>query len=130
MFVPPPLPGVYLLPAIPQPPPFFPSPPKGPKKESEKLNNIKSNFSDLKRITGILSNDIIKNIKNLLSDEVIYYSGHIDKINKDGKKQSRIIVLTQKSLYNIKINFFGKISIQRKFLYKDMIGISLSNTSF
>lgn len=63
------------------------------------------------------------------TEEKIFLIDKIDKRNDFKIKQERIIILTNKALYNIKSNLFDLIlSLQRRFAYKDMKGITYSNT--
>ncbi len=111
--------------SIPVPPPPLP---KVKLNEEQKLNNIKSNFSFIDRtLFELLIQE--KKISDLIPNEKYYYTGKIIKINEAGKRQERYIVITEKALYNIKTQLLLGPKIQRKFLYKDMIGISISNTS-
>ena len=43
-----------------------------------------------------------KDIKNLINGEKIYYSDFISKISRFGLTNERIILLTDKGLYNMK----------------------------
>ena len=61
----------------------------------------------------------IKN--NITRDEEIQFSDKIDKINKNGWKQSRNLVLTDKAIYNLKNK-----NLKRRIDYKTIIGITLS----
>ena len=111
--------------SIPVPPPPLP---KVKLNEEQKLNNIKSNFSFIDRtLFELLIQE--KKISDLIPNEKYYYTGKIIKINEAGKRQERYIVITEKALYNIKTQLLLGPKIQRKFLYKDMIGITISNTS-
>ena len=61
----------------------------------------------------------IKN--NITRDEEIQFSDKISKINKNGWKQSRNLVLTDKAIYNLKNK-----QLKRRIDYKTIIGITLS----
>lgn len=64
----------------------------------------------------------IKN--NVTRDEEIQFSDKIDKINKNGWKQGRNLILTDKAIYNLK-----KSVLKRRIDYKTIIGITLSKLS-
>ena len=117
MFLPP-------SPSIPVPPPPLP---KVKLNEEQKLNIIKSNLSFI-NTTLFLQRIQEKKISDLIPDEKLYYTEKIIKINKAGKRQERFLVITEKALYNIKTQLLFGPKIQRKFLYKDMMGITISNT--
>ena len=112
-------------PSVPEPPPF---PDFVKLDEERKLNNIKSNFPFIERSFRCLFIQE-KKISDLIPEEKVYCTEEIIKINEAGKRQERLMVLTDKSLYNIKAQLLFGPKIQRKFLYKDMIGISISKTS-
>ena len=65
----------------------------------------------------------IKN--NITRDEEIQFSDKIDKINKNGWKQGRILLLTDKAMYNLR-----KKELKRRIDYKNIMGISLSKQSY
>ena len=64
----------------------------------------------------------IKN--NITREEEIQFSDKIKKINKNGWKQDRNILLTDKAIYNLK-----KTSLKRRIDYKTIRGITLSKLS-
>ena len=64
----------------------------------------------------------IKN--NITREEEIQFSDKIKKINKNGWKQDRYIILTDKAIYNLK-----KSSLKRRIDYKIIMGITLSKLS-
>ena len=64
----------------------------------------------------------IKN--NITRDEEIQFSDKVNKINKNGWKQSRNLVLTDKAIYNLK-----KKELKRRIDYTKIIGITLSKQS-
>ena len=64
----------------------------------------------------------IKN--NITRDEEIQFSDKVQKINKNGWKQSRNLVLTDKAIYNLK-----KKELKRRIDYTKIIGITLSKQS-
>ena len=84
--------------SIPVPPPPLP---KVKLNEEQKLNIIKSNLSFI-NTTLFLQRIQEKKISDLIPDEKLYYTGTIIKINKAGKRQERLLVITEKALYNIK----------------------------
>ena len=67
--------------------------------------NLKKNYS-------------IKN--NITREEEIQFSDKIKKINKNGWKQDRNILLADRTIYNLK-----KTSLKRKIDYKAIMGITL-----
>lgn len=67
-----------------------------------------------------LEND--KLIKPLMKDETIFFSDKITKINRFGSFQERSILLTNKSIYNLK----GKI-IKRRIDIRSLKAITISN---
>jgi len=62
-----------------------------------------------------------KNILKLINNETIYYSGNIIKVNDKEKSQERILILTDKAIYNIK-----KKELKRRFELSNIIGITIS----
>ena len=64
----------------------------------------------------------IKN--NVTREEEIQFSDTVQKINKNGWKQSRNLVLTDKAIYNLK-----KKELKRRIDYTKIIGITLSKQS-
>ena len=64
----------------------------------------------------------IKN--NITRDEEIQFSDKVQKINKNGWKQGRNLLLTDKAIYNLK-----KTSLKRRIDYKTVMGISLAKQS-
>ena len=64
----------------------------------------------------------IKN--NVTREEEIQFSDTVQKINKNGWKQSRNLVLTNKAIYNLK-----KKELKRRIDYTKIIGITLSKQS-
>ena len=65
-----------------------------------------------------------KEIKNIIKDEKIFYSDFISKISLFGLHNERIILLTDKNLYNMKNK-----SLNRKVPFSEIIGITMSKTS-
>jgi serum/glucocorticoid-regulated kinase 2 len=59
--------------------------------------------------------------KNITLGEKIYYSDKIEKINKKGTKQSRIIIITEKAIYNMK-----KKKLKRRIPLEIIKGITTS----
>ena len=59
--------------------------------------------------------------------EKFIFSKKICKINEQGKEQERLIILTDKALYNIRIILFNK-SLQRRIPYKAIKGVSYSES--
>ena len=64
----------------------------------------------------------IKN--NITREEEIQFSDKVKKINKNGWKQDRNILLTDKAIYNLK-----KTVLKRRIDYKTVMGITLSKFS-
>ena len=64
----------------------------------------------------------IKN--NVTREEEVQFSDTVQKINKNGWKQSRNLVLTDKAIYNLK-----KKELKRRIDYTKIIGITLSKQS-
>ena len=64
----------------------------------------------------------IKN--NITRDEEIQFSDKVQKINKNGWKQGRNMLITDKAIYNLK-----KTSLKRRIDYKAIMGITLSKQS-
>ena len=64
----------------------------------------------------------IKN--NITREEEIQFSDKVKKINKNGWKQERNILLTDKAIYNLKKN-----ALKRRIDYKTIMGITLSKFS-
>ena len=62
--------------------------------------------------------------KNITRDEELQFSDKIQKINKNGWKQGRNMLLTDKAIYNLK-----KLSLKRRIDYKTIIGMTLSRQS-
>ena len=65
-----------------------------------------------------------KDILKLMKNEKVYYSDEINKINHYGMSQKRSIILTDIALYNMK-----KKELKRRMPYKDILGITFSNSS-
>ncbi len=65
----------------------------------------------------LLEND--KNIKSFIKDEIIIFSDVINKINKYNMSQERIIVITNKAVYNLK-----KKELKRRIEYNIIKGIT------
>ena len=61
---------------------------------------------------------------NITREEEIQFSDTVQKINKNGWKQSRNLVLTDKAIYNLK-----KKELKRRIDYTKIIGITLSKQS-
>ena len=61
---------------------------------------------------------------NITRDEEIQFSDKIDKINKYNWSQERIIIITNKAIYNLK-----KLTLKRRIDLKILIGITISKTS-
>ena len=59
--------------------------------------------------------------QKIINGENIYYSDKIDKINKSGIKQSRIIIITNEALYNLK-----KTKLKRRIPLDIIKGITTS----
>ena len=70
-----------------------------------------------------LSND--PDILKLVGDEPIYFSGHLKKLNHYHMRQDRVLILTDKSLYNTK----NKI-LKRKISYNEIIGITYTTLNY
>ena len=68
---------------------------------------------------NLSKNYSIKN--NITRDEEIQFSDKIFKINKYGWKQERVVLITDKAIYNLK-----KLSLKRRIDFKTIIGITLS----
>ena len=64
----------------------------------------------------------IKN--NITREEEIQFSDKIKKVNKNGWKQDRYIIITDHAIYNLK-----KASLKRRIDYKTIMGITLSKLS-
>jgi len=62
--------------------------------------------------------------KNIIREEIIQFSDKINKINRYGFKQERIILLTDKAIYNIK-----KGSLSRRMDYKNIDCIIVAKLS-
>ena len=65
--------------------------------------------------------------ENFPQQEIIKYSGSFTKINKREKSQKRIILLTNKAIYNIKPSTFDKP--QRRIKLSKISSITVSETS-
>jgi hypothetical protein len=57
----------------------------------------------------------------LHKDEVIIYSTTVDKINRNNKKQKRILLLTDRAIYNV-----DGSSIKRRIDLEHLSGITIS----
>ena len=62
-----------------------------------------------------------KNILKIINNETIYYSGNIIKVNDKEKSQERVLLITDKAIYNIK-----KKELKRRFELNNIIGITIS----
>ena len=65
-----------------------------------------------------------KDIKKLINGEKLYYSDFISKISRFGLNNERIIILTDKYLYNMKNK-----SLNRKVPYSEILGITIYKNS-
>ena len=81
---------------------------------------MKANIMNLSEIIKVVDKDI----KNKLSGENIIFSDSIIKINKKLIEQNRILIITEKALYN-----FKEKTLKRRLPIKDIIGITTSKTS-
>ena len=71
-----------------------------------------------------------REVKSIINKEKLYRKFKVEKYNNLGIKQERIIVLTNKALYNIKEPFFiHKFSLKRRILYSNLKAISYSTKS-
>ena len=66
-----------------------------------------------------LAND--SEIKSIIFDETLYYSGKVTKKNKWGMNQERNFIITDQAIYNLE-----KKEVKRKFEIKKIGGITLS----
>ena len=81
------------------------------------------NIKDSEKLWALLE----KYGDNYPNPEIVEYTTKLTKINKRGKKQLRIFILTDKALYNVKPN---KISeMQRRIDLKDIASITCSMSS-
>lgn len=64
---------------------------------------------------------------NYPNPEIVEYTTKLTKINKRGKKQIRIFILTNKALYNVKPNSLN--TLQRRIDLKDIASVTSSLTS-
>ena len=71
---------------------------------------------------NLSNNYSIKN--NVTRDEEIQFSDEVEKINKNGWKQTRNMILTENAMYNLK-----KTILKRRIDYKTIIGITVSKNS-
>ena len=69
------------------------------------------------------SND--KDIIKIIGNEKLYFADWVKKINHFGMNQDRVLILTDKALYNTK----GK-SLKRKISYNEILGITFSSLTF
>ena len=72
---------------------------------------------------NLAQNYSIKN--NITRDEEIQFSDNVNKVNKNGWKQKRILLITDKAVYNLK----KKNELKRRINYKTIMGITLSKQS-
>ena len=77
---------------------------------------------------NIIVNDLLdwandKDIASIINGEKLYFSDKITKVNHYGVSQERSLILTDKSLYNMK-----KKELRRKIVYSDIRGITYCNT--
>ena len=63
-------------------------------------------------------------IKEIIGEEIIYYSNKVQKYNKLSLKQERNLLLTDKCLYNL-----HNKKVKRTQKYKEILGITFSNQS-
>ena len=80
-------------------------------------------------MSGIKEYDLLswaedKDIQKVINGEKLYYSDFISKISRFGLNNERIILLTDKNLYNMKNK-----SLNRKISYPEIIGVTISKTS-
>ena len=71
---------------------------------------------------NLSNNYSIKN--NVTRDEEIQFSDEVEKINKNGWKQTRNMILTENAMYNLR-----KTTLKRRIDYKTIIGITVSKNS-
>ena len=64
-------------------------------------------------------------IKKLIGDEPIYFSNHIKKLNHYHMRQDRVLILTDKALYNTK----NKL-LKRKLPYEEITGITYTTFNY
>jgi len=82
-------------------------------------------------MSGIKEYDLLnwakeQDVQKIINGEKLYYSDFISKISsRFGLNNERIILLTDKSLYNMK----SKTFLNRKIPYGEIIGITMSKTS-
>jgi len=80
-------------------------------------------------MSGIKEYDLLnwaedKDIQKVINGEKLYYSDFIFKISRFGLNNERIILLTDKNLYNMKNK-----SLNRKISYPEIIGVTISKAS-
>jgi myosin I len=66
-------------------------------------------------------------LRNLLKkngDEKLLFSGEINKINHKSKNQKRLLLVTDKAIYNVEPNQF---KVQRRIPIEDVDGVSVSS---
>ncbi len=64
---------------------------------------------------------------NFPETELIILSSMVTKINRKGKNQERLLIITNKAIYNIKPNKLG--AAKRRIPWKSLVAISTSTTS-
>ena len=64
-------------------------------------------------------------IQKLIGEEPIYFSSHVKKLNHYHMRQDRILILTDKALYNIKNK-----TLKRKISYNEIIGITYTTLNY
>jgi len=64
---------------------------------------------------------------NFPEQEKVLYSEKVLKINKRGKEQERVLLLTDKAIYNLKPKDFGKC--QRRIDLEKVVSVTVSNES-
>ena len=79
---------------------------------------------------SIIVNDLLdwandKDIASIINGEKLYFSDKITKVNHYGVSQERSLILTDKSLYNMK-----KKELRRKIVYSDIRGITYSKLTY
>ena len=79
---------------------------------------------------NIIVNDLLdwandKDIASIINGEKLYFSDKITKVNHYGVSQERSLILTDKSLYNMK-----KKELRRKIVYSDIRGITYSKLTY
>ena len=82
---------------------------------------MKGDLMNLQEIVKVVDKDIKNKINN---DEKIIFCDSIIKINKKLVEQKRILIITQKALYN-----FNKKTLKRRLQIKDIFGLTTSKNS-